>query len=165
MIIVDTPTKYKNLKGKWSHLVASTVEELHDFARTIGCKKEWFQDKPDKPHYTLTEEVHKQACYRGAMKVSRKQLLQFLKINYPEHYMEKDDDISTEILEYDLNNLKPVVNIKPMPAVFIHDDYPAHAIRKNPNSSFGEPMNSGFVKDANTGVWLAGVYEDFVPVI
>ena len=38
------------------HLIADTIDELHEFARMMGLKKEWFQARPcaSFPHYDLT---------------------------------------------------------------------------------------------------------------
>jgi hypothetical protein len=29
------------------------IEELHEFAQSIGLKREWFQDHPRHPHYDV----------------------------------------------------------------------------------------------------------------
>ncbi len=53
--------------AKWSHLMADTVEELHEFARQIGLHREWFQDHPRFPHYDVTETRRKAALAAGAV--------------------------------------------------------------------------------------------------
>lgn len=77
MVIFDTPRE-----DGWSHLAATTLEELHSFAKSIGMKVEWFQDKPGFPHYDLRGAMIDRAKQRGATQVTRKELLQFLKFNY-----------------------------------------------------------------------------------
>ena len=37
-----------------SHLVADTLQELHEFAEKVGLKRKWFQDHKDHPHYDIT---------------------------------------------------------------------------------------------------------------
>lgn len=76
MIIIDTPS------NGWSHLAATTIEELHEFAKSIGLKREWFQDKPGHPHYDLKGTMIDRAKQRGATEVQRKELLKFLRENY-----------------------------------------------------------------------------------
>jgi len=45
--------------ARWTgggHLQADTTDELHDFARRLGLRREWFQGKPGRPendHYDL----------------------------------------------------------------------------------------------------------------
>lgn len=40
------------------HLISGTsIKELHEFAKGIGLKRAWFQDKEDKPHYDLTSQA------------------------------------------------------------------------------------------------------------
>lgn len=37
------PATVGRIRGRWSHLTADTVEELHEFAERLGQKREWFQ--------------------------------------------------------------------------------------------------------------------------
>jgi hypothetical protein len=55
---------------RWSHLVATTPRELHDFAcRTLGLQRSWFQDHWPYPHYDLTSGKRVQALNNGAIPI------------------------------------------------------------------------------------------------
>jgi hypothetical protein len=59
------------------HLVAETLDDLHEFAQAIGLKREWFQDHPRHPHYDLTTiRAVRRAINRGAVLVSPEIVLQ-----------------------------------------------------------------------------------------
>ncbi len=66
---------------KVGHLISSTsLEELHQFAKTIGLRRSWFQDKPRYPHYDLTTERAKQrAANAGAQVIDSKRLIKILR--------------------------------------------------------------------------------------
>lgn len=49
-----------------AHLTADTLEELHAFARRIGLKRAWFQDKR-VPHYDLSPGKRELALKHGAV--------------------------------------------------------------------------------------------------
>ncbi len=59
--------------GKWTgggHMQADTPEELHSFALSIGLKRAWFQDRPNRPeasHYDLTRSKRDTAILAGAI--------------------------------------------------------------------------------------------------
>jgi hypothetical protein len=54
--------------GYWCHLTTDEdIEGLHEFARKIGLKREWFQDHPIHPHYDLTARRRKMAWALGAL--------------------------------------------------------------------------------------------------
>lgn len=59
--------------GRWDgggHMQADTEAELHAFARSIGLKREWFQDRPKRPemsHYDLTANKRDEAILAGAV--------------------------------------------------------------------------------------------------
>jgi hypothetical protein len=78
MILVDTPGRYDRLpfgQRYWCHMTSDTsLDELHVFARGIGVTPGWFEDK-STPHYDLTEEQRRRAVQRGAVEVSRLELV------------------------------------------------------------------------------------------
>jgi hypothetical protein len=61
--------------GLWSHMWADSVEELHAFARRLGLRREWFQNKPSLPHYDVTKTVRARALKLGAVEATRSQLV------------------------------------------------------------------------------------------
>lgn len=64
------PTKIACFKKGSAHLTADTLDELHAFARSIGLRREWFQEHPIQPHYDLSPKRHKAALESGAVLVS-----------------------------------------------------------------------------------------------
>ena len=48
-----------------THLTADTLDELHQFAKSIGLKREWFQDHRH-PHYDLKGSKRRAAIDAGA---------------------------------------------------------------------------------------------------
>ena len=84
MIYVDTLVDYgKRINGHgpyWAHLgtddlTPQGLEALHAFARQLGLKRAWFQDKPTHPHYDLTARKHALALKLGAKQVSNKEFV------------------------------------------------------------------------------------------
>ena len=57
------------------HLVADSLEELHDFATHIGLKRDWFQNHSRHPHYDLWGSRLKSALNRGAVVVNSKEIV------------------------------------------------------------------------------------------
>ena len=54
-------------KGRWSHMIADSEEELVRFAISIGLKKEWLQHAgTPRAHFDLTPNKRKQAVAKGA---------------------------------------------------------------------------------------------------
>ena len=59
-----------------THLIGTTLGELHAFAQGIGLKREWFQERARHPHYDLTSKrMTKRALSHGAELVSTRQLI------------------------------------------------------------------------------------------
>ena len=57
------------------HLVSDTsLDELHEFASTLGLRREWFQSG-SIPHYDLTGNVYELAIASGASLVSSRELV------------------------------------------------------------------------------------------
>jgi len=63
------------------HLVADTVEELHSFAKRIGLKRKWFQNKLRLPHYDLTQNKRRLAVRNSAVEISNYRLVSMMKGN------------------------------------------------------------------------------------
>lgn len=76
------PAKLGRYPGKWSHLIAGPfdpIDELHEFARSIGMRREWFQNKPwPRAHYDVPENRRRQAIAAGAVPITWKELGQML---------------------------------------------------------------------------------------
>ena len=67
------PAQLGPVDDRWSHLVADTDDELHAFAARMGMRREWFQDKPGRPHhahYDLPERARAEALAHGAVEVT-----------------------------------------------------------------------------------------------
>lgn len=63
-------------RGKlWCHLVADSLDELHQFAAGMGLQRRWFQDNASYPHYDVTTEVRERALRRGALPGSKAQII------------------------------------------------------------------------------------------
>ncbi len=54
---------------KWAHMTADTHEELHEFAKQLGLKRAWFQDKTHHQHYDVTAPKRLEALNLGAVYV------------------------------------------------------------------------------------------------
>jgi len=76
-IYVDSITSYpsstitpsaRRFGIKWCHLwTDGNIEELHEFAKKIGLKKTWFQNKKRFPHYDIVPGKQKLALQNGAV--------------------------------------------------------------------------------------------------
>ena len=86
MIYVDEVADYGKMIGGygpcWAHLgtddhTPEGVEILHSFARRLGLKRAWFQNKPHAPHYDLTVRKQAQALRLGAQLATRPEWLRF----------------------------------------------------------------------------------------
>jgi hypothetical protein len=56
-------------------LVADSLDELHQFAHTLGLKRAWFQAQASLPHYDITVEDRGIALTRGAVAADRRTLI------------------------------------------------------------------------------------------
>lgn len=56
---------------RWAHLMADTLEELHEFAQRLGKPRVSFQDKPSGCHYDVTARMRERALALGAVAISR----------------------------------------------------------------------------------------------
>ena len=56
---------------RWAHLMADTLDELHEFAARLGIPRRAFQDKTSGAHYDVNSALRSVALALGAMPVSR----------------------------------------------------------------------------------------------
>lgn len=64
---------------RWTaHMVADSVEELHEFAAKIGMHREWFQ-AGSTPHYDVTSTTHAKALNLGAKLIDRTDLVALIR--------------------------------------------------------------------------------------
>jgi hypothetical protein len=73
-VYVDN-VKIKWAGNEWCHLVADTLDELHEFAYLLGLKRKWFQGSASYPHYDITVTCRMKAISFGATVGSRKQII------------------------------------------------------------------------------------------
>lgn len=60
------------------HMLADSLEELHDMALLIGMKLEWFQPT-STPHYDLDVERRASALQHGAIEIGRKRTVEIIR--------------------------------------------------------------------------------------
>ena len=63
---------------KMCHMIADTVDELHEMANKIGMKRKWFQNKLSMPHYDVSLTKRKLAVNAGAIEISERRLVKIL---------------------------------------------------------------------------------------
>lgn len=65
-------------------MVSDDIGFLHEFAQRIGIKKCWYQNKRGKsqPHYDVRAEKLPLALKEGAVQVSSKEIVEFLRKHY-----------------------------------------------------------------------------------
>ena len=73
-VYVDGLRDYGWRHGPSCHLIADSVEELIEFAESIGMRREWFQSK-STPHFDLTAGGRDLAVQRGAIELNNRELV------------------------------------------------------------------------------------------
>jgi hypothetical protein len=64
--------------AKSAHLIADTLDELHEFAARVGLRRAWFQ-QGSTPHYDLTEARHAKALELGAILLDRASFVEVIR--------------------------------------------------------------------------------------
>src|SRR5262245_22805749 len=59
---------------RMSHMIADTLEELHQMAKAVGVAKRHFQSITSDPHYDLSMSKRSEAIARGAIAISLRTL-------------------------------------------------------------------------------------------
>jgi hypothetical protein len=70
----SAPRCFRGVKS--CHMYADTMGELHDMARRIGLKREWFQDDPSLQHYDLVPTKRAAAVAAGAVEHARREAVE-----------------------------------------------------------------------------------------
>lgn len=76
------PARIGRINGRWSHLTATTKDELHAFAAKLGMQRSWFQERCKYGkcdpcphwHYDVTDSVREQALALGAESIDIRDL-------------------------------------------------------------------------------------------
>ena len=81
-VYVDKPvftTGAKKPRQTYAHMVASTLDELHEFAQKIGVKPHFFHKTPMMPHYDINAKQQAEAVQAGAKEISSRDLVPLAK--------------------------------------------------------------------------------------
>ena len=73
-VYVDGLRDYGWHRGPSCHLIGDSVEELIEFAESMGLRREWFQAK-STPHFDLTAEGRAAAVSMGAIELTYRELI------------------------------------------------------------------------------------------
>lgn len=63
---------------KMCHMMADSLEELHEMADKLGLKREWFQPK-SSPHYDLSQSKRREAVDLGALEMDRAKIVELIR--------------------------------------------------------------------------------------
>jgi len=79
MMYIDTLATFAPVHGHtaWAHMGTDDhsppgLDALHAFARRLGLKRTWFQDKILHPHFDITLRKQADSLQLGAVQVDRK---------------------------------------------------------------------------------------------
>ena len=70
-VYVDRLNDYGWRHGPSCHLIADSVDELIDFALSIGLRREWYQPL-SSPHFDLTADARAAAVRNGAIELNNR---------------------------------------------------------------------------------------------
>jgi len=111
----DVPNGGRTVRGRWSHLIADTQEELHDFAARLGLRRSWFQEPkgfgslPLKPeslkaqqwHYDVTGPKREQAIKMGAIPVTQREMSGIIRARHARLFPEAAAELERRSAEND----------------------------------------------------------------
>lgn len=64
------------------HMIADTVDELHEMADKIGIRRKWFQSSTTHPHYDISLGKRKLAIQYGAQEITARDCVKLLNAIY-----------------------------------------------------------------------------------
>lgn len=97
-IYVDPPMPIGGKFNNYCHMFADSVDELHQFAERLKLKREWFQDKPDHPHYDIALRKRIVAVKLGAVEVDREFAVRWMQDNRKRLAVERGDESALEAI-------------------------------------------------------------------
>ena len=77
-VYVDRLCDYGWRHGPSCHLIADSVEELIDFAVSMGMRREWYQPR-SSPHFDLTADGRRLAVEKGAVELDNRAFVRKLR--------------------------------------------------------------------------------------
>jgi hypothetical protein len=77
--------EYKYGRMIMSHMIADSINELHEMADILGVKRKWFQDKATKPHYDICKKKKMLALNYGAKLINDMEIIIKLQTNNHAH--------------------------------------------------------------------------------
>lgn len=90
MVYVDDAEvlKYGNA---WFHLMADSIQELHDFAASVGISVRAFHRGARHPHYDVTAGQRRRVLQHGAVAISAREAVRIgQKAAFPTHAIKVD---------------------------------------------------------------------------
>jgi len=77
MAVYVDAARWRWLGLNWCHLLADSLDELHDFAQRIGQPRYSFQSPPwvSFPHYDLAPHRRRRALKLGAIETDRRTIV------------------------------------------------------------------------------------------
>ena len=73
-VYVDKLIDYGWRHGPSCHLIADSIDELIEFAVSMGMRREWYQPK-SSPHFDLTADGRARAVQMGAIELDMRGLV------------------------------------------------------------------------------------------
>lgn len=64
---------------RWCHMLADTLQELHEFAELIDVDKRLFHRNASYPHYDVTVQMRATAIEHGALPADRRKIIECAK--------------------------------------------------------------------------------------
>lgn len=64
---------------KWCHMLADSLQELHEFAELIEVDRRLFHKNASYPHYDVTVQMREIALEHGAIAADRKKIIECAK--------------------------------------------------------------------------------------
>lgn len=77
-VFVDR-TKNKFGRMVMCHMLADTLDELHEMARKIGLNPFWFQKNASTPHYDLSLTKRYEAIKNGAIEADKYKVVELIR--------------------------------------------------------------------------------------